>query len=287
VSDTDAPAGNADQVAYWNDKAGETWTTFQERIDAVFTPLTQAAIAAAAPAPGEHVIDIGCGCGATVLELARRVTPGGTVLGADISLPMLARATERVARAGLTNVELIVADAQTHAFPPAATDLLFSRFGVMFFADPAAAFANLRLAMREGGRLAFVCWRPMAENTWFSVPLDAARALLPPQPPPDPQAPGPFAFAEPGRIRDILGAAGWSEIDITPANAAMPIAGPGELPRAVEFATRVGILARLLAEADHATREAVREAVAQALRPHDGPEGIVLGGAVWIVSAKA
>jgi SAM-dependent methyltransferase len=283
----DAHPGNADQAAYWNDRAAITWTAMQERLDANFTPITAAALAAAAPQHGERVLDIGCGCGETVLELARAVGPSGRVTGADISVPMLERARARAAEAGLTNTELLVADAQTHAFAPGAADLLFSRFGVMFFADPPAAFANLRRAMRPGGRLLFACWRPMTENSWFTVPLEAARHLLPPQPPADPLAPGPFAFADPDRVRGVLADAGWQAIGIARHDAAMRIAGPGEIAPATEFATRVGILARLLAEESEEVRAAVREVVAAALAPHDGPGGVVLGGSVWLVSATA
>ena len=289
MSHADHPAsqGNADQVTYWNDKAGATWTALQERLDALFAPLTQAAMAAAAPRPGEHAIDIGCGCGATVLELARHAGPGGHVLGIDVSEPMAARARARIAEAGLGNAEVAVFDAAAHAFPAGDADLLFSRFGVMFFADPVAAFANLRKAMRPGGRLLFAAWRPLADNPWFAVPLQAGGPLLPPQPPTSPDAPGPFAFADAGRVRRILGEAGWHGVGAVRQDAPMRFAGPGQIEEATEFATRVGPLARALAEAGDDVRARVREAVSQALHPYDGPDGIALPGSVWLVSAQA
>jgi SAM-dependent methyltransferase len=287
-----SPPDTADQAAYWNGKAGETWTALQERIDAVFAPLTAAALDAAAPTANERVLDIGCGCGATVLALAHRVGPGGQVLGLDVSEPMAARARERIAAAGLANAAVRVADAAAHDFAGSGgADLLFSRFGVMFFADPAAAFRNLRRALRPGGRLLFAVWRPMAENGWFTVPLDAGRPLLPPQPPPEPGAlpyvPGPFAFADPDRVRGILAEAGWQDVALAPRDVPMRIAPPGQVDAAAEFATRVGVLARALADADPALRARVRQAVADALRPHDGPDGVVLSGAIWLVSARA
>ena len=190
-----AESNNAAQVAYWNDKAAVTWTALQDRLDAMFAPLTLRALDAASPKPGDHVVDIGCGCGATVLELASRVGPEGSVLGVDVSKPMAARARERIAAAKLGNAQIQVSDASVHNFEAGRADLLFSRFGVMFFADPSAAFTNLRRALRPGGRLLFAAWRPMAENSWFSVPLAAAADLLPPSPPLEPDAPGPFAFA--------------------------------------------------------------------------------------------
>ncbi len=279
--------GNAAQIAYWNDRAAVTWTEFQDRIDAVFAPLTAIALDASAAAPGERALDIGCGCGATVLELARRVGPAGHVLGLDVSEPMAARARARIAAAGLGNAEVLVSDASAAVFPRRDADLLFSRFGVMFFADPAAAFANLRRAMRPGGRLLCAVWRPMAENSWFSVPLEAARFLLPPQPPPEPDAPGPFAFADAERVRRILAEAGWQCIGLEPCDVPMRLAGPGQIGQATEFATRVGALARVLADAEPELRSRAQEAVADVLGGYDGPDGISLSGSIWIVSARA
>jgi SAM-dependent methyltransferase len=279
--------GNAGQIAYWNDRAAATWTAFQDRIDAAFAGLTEAAVAAAAPAPGERVIDVGCGCGATVLELARKVGPDGFVLGLDVSVPMAARARARIAAEGLGNAEIVVADASVHALPPGEADLLFSRFGVMFFDDPQAAFAALRRAMRPGGRMLFAAWRALADNPWFDVPLKAARDLLPPQPPAEPHAPGPFAFAEEARVRAILDRAGWREVRIGPAEVRIRLAGSGELDRAAEFATSVGGLARMLVEAEPDVREAARGRVREALASHDGPDGVRLDGAIWLISARA
>jgi len=280
------PQDNAAQIAYWNDRAAVTWTAMQDRLDAMFTPLTALALDAAAPAAGERVIDVGCGCGATVLELARRVGPDGRVLGVDVSEPMAARARERTAIAGLGNAEVKVSDASTFGFASGQADLLFSRFGVMFFADPAAAFANLRRGVRPGGRLLFACWRPMADNPWFLVPAQAAAHLLPPTPPMEPNAPGPFAFADADRVVRILGTAGWSDVVLTRQDVPMRLAGPGQIAEAADFATRVGGLARALAEATPEVKARAAEAVAAALPAYDGPEGIRLTGSIWLVSAR-
>jgi len=279
-----ASEANAAQIEYWNGRAGSIWTEFQERLDALFAPLTAAALQAAGAAAGERVLDVGCGCGETVLALARSVGHGGRVLGLDISEPMAARARQRIAAEGLGNAEIVIADAAAHSFSGAKTDLLFSRFGVMFFADPVAAFANLRRAMKPAGRLAVAVWRPLAENPWAHVPLAAAAPLLPPLSPPDPLAPGPFAFADADRVHRILSAAGWREIGCTRHDAPMRLSAAGRLDQAAEFATRVGPLARALADAPPELRPQARALVAAALATHDGPDGVSLPGSIWIVT---
>ena len=275
-------AANADQVAYWNAQAGETWATQQEKLDRQLEPLGEAGMAALAPKAGERLIDIGCGAGQTTLALAGRVGPDGSVLGVDISVPMLEVARRRAE--GLGNVAFLEADAQTQAFEPGAADAVFSRFGVMFFADPPAAFANIRKALKPDARLAFVCWRPLPLNEWMLLPMRAALAHVPPPPPPgDPLAPGPFAFADPDRVRGILGGAGFSDIEIAPRDFMI---GGNPLEESVALALKVGPLGALLRE-NPDQRDAVIDAVREALAAHVGPDGVRLPGAVWIVTAKA
>ena len=278
------PAANADQIAYWNAQAGETWVGQQDRLDRQLDPLGLTAMATLDLAADERVIDIGCGCGQTSLELASEIGPDGTVLGVDISGPMLDVARRRAGQANLPNVQFLEADGQTHLFKQDGADALFSRFGVMFFANPPAAFANLRKALRPGGRLAFVCWRPMVENQWMLLPLQAALQHVPPPPPPDdPFAPGPFAFADPDRVRGILSAAGFSRVEISAHDT--KIGGNG-LEETVELSLKVGPLGRLLG--DHPDqRGAVTESLRAALEPHAGPSGVYQSAAVWIVSASA
>ena len=272
---------NADQIAYWNNAAGETWAALQDRLDRQIEPLGLRAIEAGAPQPGERVLDIGCGCGQTSLELARRVGTAGRVLGVDISSPMLEVARKR-AIAAAANVSFIEADAQTHAFPKGGFDLAVSRFGVMFFDDPTAAFRNIGAALRPGGRLSFVCWRPMLENAWMATPLFAAMPLLPPLPPPDPAAPGPFAFADPERVRSILTGAGFEAVDIQPHD--QPIGG-NDLDQTVAMALKVGPLGAVLREHPH-LRDGVVGAIRDALAPHVTPNGVMLPSATWIVTAR-
>lgn len=231
--------------------------------------------------PGERVLDIGCGCGQTTVALAERVGAGGAVVGADISQPMLEVARGRVVPDGAAMPEFREIDAQTGDLGEGVFDAAFSRFGVMFFADPVAAFANIGRSLKSGGRLVFVCWRPLAENVWMRAPIEAAAPLLPPSPPSDPLAPGPFAFADPARIWDLLDAAGFRAIDARPHDARI---GGSPLEKAVDSSFRVGPLGAAMRDNPHLA-EAAREAVTAALEPYDTPQGVLAPASVWIVRA--
>jgi SAM-dependent methyltransferase len=277
MSDTTA---NTDQIAYWNDAAGKTWAEFQDALDRQVGPLGARVIEILAPAAGERFLDIGCGCGETTLELAKRVGPSGAVLGVDISQPMLAVARERAA--GVAQASFLQADAQAHPFEAGAYDAIHSRFGVMFFQDPVAAFANLRRALKPGGRLAFVCWRAPAENPIMILPMAAAAPHLPPPVPPTPGAPGPFAFADADRVRGILAGAGFHDIALEPQDMA---AGGNSLEGALDLALRVGPLGAQLRERPEA-RPAVIADVRAALASHLRDGRVFLPSATWIVSAR-
>jgi SAM-dependent methyltransferase len=276
-------SANSDQVVYWNETSGPKWVAQQELLDSLTAAPGALALARADVRPGERVLDVGCGCGQTALELGRRVGPTGRVLGVDISRPMLGRARERIRESGLRHVEVEVADAQTRAFAP-EFDLVFSRFGVMFFDDPPAAFANLRTALRSGGRLVFVCWRSLDQNPWMLVPLRAAAAHLTLPPPPDPHAPGPFALADAARLHGILERAGFTGIRVDPGEVSIMLAPGAGLDGAVDLVMDVGPTGRLLTEAASGTRERVAVAIAEALAPYVTAEGVSLDGAVWVVS---
>ncbi|MGI9170722.1 MAG: class I SAM-dependent methyltransferase [Caulobacteraceae bacterium] len=269
-------AANADQIDYWNAAAGETWAALTDRLDRAIEPLGRAAMEALAPAPGERALDIGCGCGQTTFDLAGRVGGKGAVLGVDVSAPLLRIARDRAARAGLGQATFRQMDAQTHAFEPRGFDAGFSRFGVMFFENPTAAFANLRAALTDGGRLAFICWRGPAENPMMTLPLVAAVPCLP-EPPsaPDPLAPGPFAFADPDRVRDILEGAGFADVAIAPHDARICA---GALDQAVDTALKVGPLGAILRERPD-LEGAVIGAVRAALAPLVGEAGVVFDSA--------
>jgi SAM-dependent methyltransferase len=256
------------------------WAEVREPLERQLAPLGRRALAALAPRPGESVLDIGCGGGTTAVELAQAIAPDGTVVGVDLSAAVLAFA-KRAAK-GCARVRFVQADAQSFSFEPASFDAAFSRFGVMFFADPVAAFINIRRSLRPTGRLAFVCWRALEENPLDSVPLRAASAHIPPQPAPDPDSPGPFAFANPDRVRFILAGAGFGEIEITARDE--PV-GSGDLDTMLAVCSRVGALGKILRE-NPELRAATLPAVRAALAAHDGPDGVRLNAATWVVTAR-
>jgi SAM-dependent methyltransferase len=285
---TPAPGPNAEQIAYWNQQGGPKWVAYQRLLDEQISPLGLAAMDRARVAAGERVLDVGCGCGQTSLQLAERVGAGGAVTGIDISAPMLARARERAAQLGGRNLRFLEADAQEAKLGEAAFDLVFSRFGVMFFADPKAAFANLRRSLAPGGRLAFVCWQELARNPWMGIPLRAAAPFLPPMPPADPQAPGPLAFADPERVRGILTAAGFREAAIEPLEGSMAVGGASSTPeQAAAFLLEAGPLARALRDAPAAPIDRIEAAVREAIAPFATPSGVRMGYGAWVVSARA
>jgi len=274
---------NADQIAYWNGTGGQSWVKRQESQEAALEPVSAALLARAAVETGERIVDIGCGTGVTTVELARLAGPTGEVLGIDVSEPMLARAGARPV-AGLP-LRFERADATTHAFPRARFDLLFSRFGVMFFADPAKSFANLRTALRPGGRLAFACWRRPDENPWLTVPLRAALEHAPPPPQPGPDEPGMFSFAAEARVRRLLEAAGFAEIRLHPADFQFDIARGQGLDEAAAAAISVGPASRVLGGQPAAVVEAAAAAIRRVLEPHQRGATVPLAAAIWVVTA--
>jgi len=277
---------NQEQIRYWNEQGGPKWVLLQEKLDAQIGPLGLVTLQRAAIQPGERVIDVGCGCGQTSLELAEHVGPNGFVLGIDISEPMLGRARERQHARGFTNVEFRTADAQTHQFDRERFDVLFSRFGVMFFEDPTTAFRNLQTSLRPNGRLTFVCWQALDKNDWARVPLKAALQHVPPPTPPALGAPGPFAFADPERVRKILTDAGFTAVQCEPYEAALNLGGAITVAESAEFSLEVGPVSRLVAEADPTVRPRVVQSVREALTPYASSEGVRVPGAVWIVQAR-
>ena len=273
---------NADQADYWSSPAGQTWSTHQAQLDTLLSDALETALERAAPQAGERVLDIGCGTGASSLRLSSLVGQTGQVTALDISGPLLDHARAR-SDAAASNLEFVLGDAQTHDFPTGASDLVFSRFGVMFFADPVAAFANLRRASKPRGRLTMICWQSAPDNPWFMLPMKAAMARLGKPEPMDPHAPGPMAFKDIDRVTGILSDAGWR--DATGEPVEVDLIPPQSLDEAAEFATTVGPATRLLREKGGTDEDAaaIRAATAEALAQYQGEDdGLRLPGRLVI-----
>jgi len=274
---------NADQIAFWNSAAGEQWVKSQENMDKTLAGFGQLAIDALAPQPGQAIIDVGCGCGATSLALMDAMGLG-KVLGVDISAPMLARAEERAKALGLDGIQFQQADAATFDFEANSLDGIFSRFGVMFFDDPVTAFANLRSALKSRGRLSFICWRPLSDNQWTMVPMRAALEHIERPEAPPIGAPGPFAFGDHHRTQKILQDAGFSNVVIEAKNLPMVFSiAPGK-PLGLQFA-EMGPVGRVLMNAPDSQKDAIIASMTAALKPFVQGDQVVMDGAVWLVTA--
>ena len=281
MSVTQAP--NRDQAALWNDAAGKTWVEMQTVLDRMLQPFAERLTAAAFPGEGDWVLDIGCGAGATTLAMARRLGPKGLALGVDISGPLVAAAKARAEAEGLEQAGFVEADAQAYRFDPGAFDAVISRFGVMFFDDPEGAFANIRKGVKPGGRLTFIAWRSPMENPFMITAFQAAAPFLPAMPPPDPNAPGQFAFADGAKVRRILEAAGWRDVDVAPMDVEAEVADTDLLT----YATKLGPPGLALRDADAGLKAKVTEAVETAFRPYVADGAARFTAACWLVTASA
>lgn len=274
---------NTDQAKVW-EKSGPFWLRMHKQLDLQVNNHGLRGIDAADPSPGERVFDIGCGTGTSSFQIAKRLGPSGSVVGGDISSTMVDAATGRLKDQGVSNVSFVVADAQVHKFDQ-PFDLVFSRFGVMFFADPPAAFANIHAALKPTGRIAFVCWQAQPKNPWLAVPRQAARPFLPESSGIDPNAPGGFSMADPSGIESLLGNAGFSDIAVEGFEAKANLGADAE--SATEFMASVLPGIGPLAETDAPLARKASAAIRDALAPFAGPGGVEMDSATWIVTARA
>jgi SAM-dependent methyltransferase len=284
---TDTPQANPQH--HWQGNAGERWARRQEQTDTQLAPLGRLALERLRVAKGERALDVGCGAGQTVLQLAELVGEAGHVTGLDIAPALLNRARERAKEAGLGNAELVLGNAAVQRFDE-PFDLCFSRFGVMFFEDSMDGFQNLHRALRPTGRLGFVCWQGIDKNPWANLLLNAVRVIVPDQPVTDllnPEGPGPFRFADAERLRDVLQRAGFRDIAIEPVEREIPIGGARTLEEAVDYCLDIGPASRVVADADPSLAPQFRAALLRALAPHVTERGAWLGAALYVVTARS
>ncbi|PJK29021.1 class I SAM-dependent methyltransferase [Minwuia thermotolerans] len=269
---------NAEQIEYWNGPNGAKWVRNQARMDATLAPFSNHVLAAARPGAGETVLDIGCGCGGTAIDIA---ATGARVIGVDVSRPMLEHARTRP---GAAAVDFVEADAAAHDFGDAAFDLVFSRFGVMFFRDADAAFANIGRATKPGGRLALACWRALSENPWMLKPVIVAKAFIELPPRPGPEEPGPMSFADPDRVKRILTAGGFTDIELEPVDRMLRLGVDAD--EAVVSALEIGPVGGAAREAGPEAVERMKPALRAMLAEHQTDEGVKLPGAIWCITAR-
>jgi SAM-dependent methyltransferase len=282
-----APApGNEEQSKQWNDVLGPVWVERQDTLDRMIGAFGLRALDGARFAPGESVLDVGCGTGQTTVEIARRVAPNGRVVGLDISNTMLEGARRRPTPAGAVPVDFRHGDAQVAPIERGAFDVVFSRFGVMFFADPVAAFRNLHDALRPSGRLAVLVWQPLAKNPWVAGPMQSLAAVVPMPAPPPPGSPGPFSLGDPARVREVVGGAGFKDVALDPIEDEV-MSGDGRVEPTVEFLLKIGPCAALVRDAPRETVDRVRSTLTRYFESIAENGRVNQRGATWLVRAKA
>ena len=273
---------NAEQAAAWNGHEGEHWTEHADRYDTASRRHWQRFTDTGLISSSDVVLDVGCGTGKSTRD-AGRIASQGSVLGIDLSAPMLERARERSRADGLANVSYVQGDAQVHPFDEAAFDIALSCFGAMFFGNPVAAFTNIGGGVRAGGRLALLAWRELARNEWL-LALREALAVGRQLPVPPPDAPTPFALADPDRVRAILGAAGYEEIDFEPIDE--PIEFGSDADDALAFMRTLGIVEGLTHDLDEAGRAQAMAELRRTVTAHDGADGVLFGTSAWLITAR-
>ncbi len=277
---------NADQSDFWNSEPGQNWVKFAADLDEIHRNVTDLLLEASEATDGERIADIGCGAGASTFALAVRAGPSGHVTGIDVSAPLLQLAKDRKANLNIPNTSFLLADAQDHVFPPEEFDLVASRFGLMFFADPEVAFKNIAGAVRKSGRIAFVAWAGPEQNPWFRLPQTIAIDHLGPVPPVPPEAPGPMAFRDIDRVLGILEAAGFSDCEGTCRDTYLHHSGG--VDAIVRLASHVGPTARIVRAKGGSSEDhnIIMERVADELLQFQGRDGVRIPAGINVFRAR-
>ena len=278
----DGEVVNTEMAAAWDGHEGDMWTDHADRYDRANRRIRQRLLDTLQVGRGDRALDLGCGTGDATRVVARRA-PDGQITGIDLSTRMLDLARQRSAAERLDNVTFVRGDAQVHPFEPGAFDLVFSSFGGMFFSDPVAAFTNIARGLRPGGSLALLTWRSLPENEWL-VALRGAVALGRDLPVPPPDAPTPFALADPERVRAILGSAGFDQLELAPIDE--PVDLGVDAADAFEFAKSMGVVEGLTDGLDESARAEAMSNLADLLREHESPDGVLIGTAAWLITAR-
>ncbi|MGV6804548.1 MAG: class I SAM-dependent methyltransferase [Ruegeria sp.] len=278
---------NEEQADYWGKSAsGAKWLTFEDQLDTLLSPVLELILDRADLAPGMNVLDIGCGTGASTVAAARKVGPQGDALGADISRPFLERARERAVVEGISNASFRYADAQVTPFDPDARDAAISRFGVMFFEDPVAAFANIAKGLRGNGRMTFAAWGPLSDNPWFRIPHIAATSHLGHPPKHGKFAPGPLAFHDIDHVTGMMIEAGLADVTADPVPLLLP--GLATVESTATLCTRVGPAARVLSHFDGTEKDAriIQKTVATAFADFKTSSGVEVPAVINLFQAR-
>ncbi len=281
-----AEGPNSDEIDYWNGPQGQKWANYNRLTDLMYQHFGDKTIERAALKPGERILDVGCGCGATTLKLAKLLAPGGDITALDVSTVMLAIAREKTKSAAVP-IKIINADAETYELDSASFDVMFSQFGLMFFANPVAAFVNFHRALKPNGRIAFVCWRGPELNPWYITPFEAVRHYMPEMEAPNPDAPAsPFSFESREKVEKMLSDAGFVDVQLESFETTIRM-GDGDLESCVDYVAAFnGPVAGILRNAGEAATPAIIETLRVAMEPYHTGKYLELAASPWIVSAR-
>ena len=275
---------NSESQTFWNEEGGQQWVNNIDSVETFIQPLSEQLLDTVLPASGEQVLDVGCGGGLTSIKIAQLVGSDGSVTGVDVSRPIIDIAIERGKE--IENLAFELGDAATWDFKEESYDIITSRFGVMFFDEPVAAFANLHKALKRSGRMVFLCWRKLEENPWMARTAKAAFEIVPPPqdtPAPDPTAPGPFSLGDRAHLESVIKLAGFTDIEVKAVDQGLHM---GDLDDAVKFFLKMGPAAEIAKNASEQQTQQIIGAIMQVLSEYDTPQGVVSPAAAWIVSAR-